>query len=551
MFTNKIFALILLIGILLCTSDAWAKKSFSTSLVNTPVVVTMGDPAGTSLTYRIKNTNTGGDLGKSINKMEFDLNAPYQWSATTVAPAGWSITTLTSTKIVFTVTADTIPPKIATGSTQDFTLILAAIPSGAQDSTDNLKSVKATYDDGKPPINGSTAFTSWTRKSLSIDSFTAVDNATGLSASTPGSTLTVTLTVTNRSTSNWTGIVSNPQPPTATIALSPTTTVTTSSNPSINLNAGQTGPLVWTYTIGSSCTVSNPPSGTVSFSVTNVQNSTNVATSKSSTSNTVDIGCFNAAFEPFNTCATSGDTMTVRADLTNKFGNDITSATPTLTTGGTATMTRVSGPTPASTTVGKNGGIATVTWSYTITGNPGNTYFFTVSATGTLQSTPAKPVTTPVATSSAGSIFVPPSLQQATPITTDRFQMVTVLFTLTNSFCSNTIEKVGIGLPSNAWAYQDSSALINNSGAIIEDWTSTISGSTVSFTDGTPMGANGLGSGNFSIAFTQIPSAQGTYNFSTTITKNDGTILSGSVIVTVGGTPGPNLSNPKLFKENY
>ncbi len=548
---TKIFAFLVALGMLLCVPKAWAAKNFTITLVNAPVVVTMGDPAGTVLTYQIKNTNTGLDVVDNINKMEFNLNAPYTWSASTTAPAGWSVTRPTTTKLVFT----TSTSMIATGSTQSFSLVLGIIPQGTQDSTDLLRSVIATYDDTRQKILNNQASTSWTRKSLAINSFTAVDSVTGQAASSPGVTLTVTLSVTNRSTSNWTGIVSVPQPPTANITWTTgSTTITTTNNPSINLNSGQTGTLVWTYTIGSSCSVGTPPAGTVYFSVTNVRDSTNSATSKSAVSNTVNIGCFSAAITLSNNCAASGGTVTVTMTLTNRYANNITGATPTLTPGGTATKTLSSGPTPASVSVSANGGTATITWVYTITGTSGQTYLFTGSATGTLQSTPTETVSTPIATSlttgtvSGASPGVTISTSTGSALTTDRNQSATLIFDIPNSLCSDAISGVAITLPSAAWVPQDSSSVINNAGFTYDNWTSTISGSVVSFTAaGTNLAI--AGTGDFAITFSLIPSAA-TYTFPIVLTLAAGGTVSTSATVTVGA-PGLGLSSPGLFKENY
>jgi hypothetical protein len=559
---TKIILLLAVVGTAFCVPKAWAAKNFTITLVNAPVAVTMGDPAGSVLTYQIKNTNTGGDSGNSINQMEFNLNAPYTWSNTTTAPAGWSITTRTTTKIIFTVTANTTPPKIATGSTQNFSLILGAIPSGAQDSTDLLRSAIATYDDTRTKILNNPASSSWTRKSLSIDSFTAVDSVTGQTASSPGRTLTVTLTVTNRSTTSpWSGIVAvcSPASPCPGVTQSGIS-VSTGSSPSTSINAGLSGTLVWSYTIASSCGVANPPSGTVFFTVNNVRNSTSVATSKNGpyTTATVNVGCFSAviAFGSGSSCAVSGETVDVKMTLTNQFGNNITGATATLTPAAPpATKTYVSGPTPASVSVSSGGGTATIDWFYTITGTPGQTYIFTGSATGTLQSSPTKSVSTPTATSATGKIQTAITLPQITGFTTDRNQNVTVGFSFSNTLCANAIKKVAIILPAG-WSYLDSSALITNAGSTFDDWTSALSGSTVTFTYGTSMTYNNLGSGDFVITFTQIPSTAATYTFPMVLTQD----VAGDPTVSVSPDPtvkvdppgaGAGLVNPKLFKENY
>ena len=513
--------------------------------MNAPVVVTMGDAAGTQLIYRIRNANTNPDTGDSITKVEFNLNAPYTWSNTTAAPAGWQRTTLSATQIIFTAVS---PTKIATGSSQDFTLILGTIPSGAQDSTDLLRSVKSTYDDAKSDIMNNPASSAWKRKSLQVNSFTAVDSVTGLQASSPGRQLTVTLVVTNRSTLNWTGIVSVPQPPNTVIAwTSGSTTITTGSSPSLNLISGQTGTLTWTYTIGSNCGVVTPPVGSAYFSITNLKDSSNAVTSKPVTSNTVAIGCFTGVIALSSTSISSGTNVTVTMTLRNGFAQSITAVGAMLATGGTATSTFVSGSGPnySSTTIAA-GATITATWVYTITGSAAQTYFFTGSVSGTLQTVPTKAVNAVVNASAVGSIISPLTITATTSATADRYKTVSVGWDFTNTQ-PNPVKTVEITFPAG-WVFGDGSCLINNAGTEVDDWTVGVAGSIVTFTAGTNMIPGDTG--KFIIIFSDIPAVQSGYIFPVKVTESAPGNPSTTINTTVNvGAAGAGITSPGLWKE--
>ena len=538
-------ALGVMVGLFINQNDACAAKKATFTLVN-PVSVTMGDAAGNQLTYRVRNANTGKDAGDSITTVEFQLNSPYTWSTPITAPTGWSAALSADRRTVtFTVTSNTIPPKIATNSTQDFILVLGAIPAGAQDSTDMLRSVKATYDDNKTWTMNNPASSAWTRKSLLINSFTAVDTLTGLQASSPGGSLTVTLTVTNRSTTNWTGIISVPQPPNAVIAWnSGTTTITTGSNPMLSLNAGQTGTLVWTFTIGSNCGGGNPPTGSVYFSITNLKNATNAVTSKSAISNTVAIGCFTGVIALSSYSISSGTNVTVTMTLRNGFGNSITGVAAALVPGGTTTKALVSGPTYTSTTI--PAGVAmTWTWVYTITGAATDTYSFTGTATGIVS---GKAVSATVNPSLIGSIISPLTVSVSTSATADQYKTVSVAWDFTNTQ-PNPIKKVEITLPSADWIFGNGSSLTNYLGTEYDDWTVSISGPVVTFAPG----VNNIGignTGNFVIIFSDIPASQADYTFPVTLTEAATGDPITSVTTTVNvGAAGTAITTPGIWKD--
>lgn len=540
-----LLAILLFAGLCLVGArDAFAARSFSLTLVNAPVVVTMGDPAGTVLTYRITNTNTGGDAAKNITTVEFNVAAPYSWAAGIAAPTGWQITVQTATRVTFTVTAGTVPPKIARNASQDFTLVLGAIPSAAQDTTSALSSVKATYDGGgQTKTYNNPASSAWTRKSLAITSFTALDATTGLQSSFPGGQLTVTLTVVNRSSSNWTGIVSVPQPPSTVISGNPT--VATVSSPSINLNAGQTGSLVWTYTIGGSCGVANPPAGSVSFSVTNARNSTNATTSKSAASNAVEIGCYTGSLGMSATCLSSGTDVTVAMTLKNGYASDISNVAASVVPGGTATKTYKSGPQYSSTTI-VSGGTATATWVYTITGTAGQTFSFTGTATGKLP--PNKTVNASVSPSAAGAIVAVPAIGVSpAALPSDKGKSAALTWSFTNTLC-NPVKRVAVTVPAG-WTYLDGSGLITNSGTVYDDWSDSLAGSTVTFNAGTNMSA-AVGAGVFTV-FVNAPSAQAAYAFPVTLTEAAAgdPVTSLTTTVSISGATGSGMTRPGLWGE--
>ncbi len=512
--------LVFLVSLLLVAvyqTEAWAAK-YSISIAKTTgapaVILTMGNAvAGTTLSYDIKNLGTGG----SVYKIAFTVPSGYTLDAAQAgdAPLNWNTATLSNGNRTMTfATAQNGGSTIPRNTTRTFILRLssAAVPALNQDGTVALSSVVATYNNNRTATLNNPAGTTWSVRSLAIINITAVDSVTGLQSTTPGGSITVMLTVMNRSTGNWTGIISIPQPPTVAVVWNTgSTTVTTLSNPSITLNAGQTGNLVWTYAVGSACGGAGSPSGSVTFSVTGVRNSTNVATSVAAavTSNSVAIGCFTGTISLNPTCLASGTNTTVTMTLNNGFAYNITGVTAPADPGfsGTATRTLVAPyPTYTSTNIA-SGGTATVTWVFTITGAvpPSKTYSFTGGAVnGTLQSAPVKAVTASITPSLIGTIVTPPIFP--TPIATipsDKNKMVDISWTFTNTLC-NPVNQVAITVPAAGWTYLDGSAVITNAAvSYYDDWNVAMAGTVVTFTAGTSIIVGG--SGTFTLFFSQTP----------------------------------------------
>ena len=513
--------LVCLISLLLmvaCQTEAWAAK-YSISIAKTAaspaVILTMGNVvAGTTLSYDITNLGTGG----SVYRVAFTVPTGYTLAPAQAgdAPANWNSAALSNGNRTMTfATTQNGGSTIARNATKTFILRLssAAVPALNQDGTVTLSSVVATYNNNRTAILNNPAASTWSVRSLAINSITAVDSVTGQQSTTPGGSITVTLSVTNRSTGNWTGIISIPQPPTVAVVWNiGGTTITPGPNPSITLNAGQTGNLVWTYAVGSACGGAGSSSGSVTFSVTGVRNNTNVATSVTAAvaSNSVAIGCFTGTIALNPACLASGTNTTVAMTLQDGFLYQITGVTAPANPGfaGTAARTWVSGPTYIPGTTINAAGMITVTWVFTITGAAGQTFQFTGgTVTGTLQTAPTKPVTASITPSPVGTIVTPPTFPiPIATIASDKNKMVDVSWSFNSNLC-NTVNQVAITVPAG-WTYLDGSALITdtNTGIAYDDWNVATAGAVVTFTAGTSIPNSPLpGNGTFTLFFSQTP----------------------------------------------
>jgi hypothetical protein len=567
----RIGGLILFVSFLLVAighREAWAAK-YSITIARTPsspaVVLTMGNAiAGTMLSYDVTNRGTGGNL----YQIDFTVPSGYTLAAATLpgdAPAGWTTAVLSNGNRTMTfATTQNGASTIPRNAMQTFILRLnsVAVPALIQDGTVALATVKATYDNGKAATLSNAASSSWSVKSLAVVGFTAIDSVTGQQATVPGGTLTVTLTLANRSTGNWTGIISVPQPPAvAAVWSTGNAAVTTISSPAISLNAGQTGNLVWIFAVGGACGGANSPSGSVTFSVTSARNGTNTATavSATATSNSVAIGCFTGNIGPSQTCVTSGANITITMNLTNQFNNNIAGITAPADPGGsgTAARTRVSGPTfPGGTTAAPPPPSPppplSVTWVYTITGAPGQTFLFSGgTVTGTLQAAPPKTVTASITPSPAGNIVSQPTVTPSpATIPSDKNRMVDISWSFDNKLC-NPVSQVAIAVPAG-WMYLDGSALITNNGAAYDDWSVNTAGSVVTFTGGTSIVSpvTGVGNGTFTLFFSQTPNAQANYAFPVVITDSVmGPLPAVNTTVAVGAAAGSGMAPAGLWGE--
>jgi len=294
--------------------------------------VTMNEPS--TLNFTVTNGNL--TTTQSISNVTFAL--PYTVADGT-PPPGWKVTYIVNNFIRF----DTVDPNDPSCSTQAIGNGVSAVfgiavtaPAAAAESTDTLTSVSAANDCNSA---GSDSYSfvqtgtlpSWTRRGLGA-TMTATPATTGVNG-----TVTLSMAVTNRAT----GTPNNVAPANPTVNGATATKLTGPSPASANLASGAAQTFTWTYQATST--------GTLSFTDT----ATNGTVSTPSiTSNTVQVG-----------------------------GSALSTITPSsLTTGGSATLTLASGPTPASLASLAAGASTSFSWAYTVTGSAGGTFSFSGSA---------------------------------------------------------------------------------------------------------------------------------------------------------------------------
>lgn len=589
-----LFAIIfILLGFFSFSSFAFAAKTYTIALVS-GYPVTMGD-ASSTLCFRVTNTSTAPDTGAAIRQIDFNFSTTptvYEFSPATTAPSGFTVDSYTTSRIEFRV----VPAGsgITAGNYLDFCLVVTgpnqgSIMQDAQDvTTDTFSAVNVTLDTDFTRIGG---IPIWTRKSLAI-SLVATPSSVGV-----GDTITVTMNVTNRSTATQSGITANPDPPgrtysggagvtltggptysqtaltsniddsqttipvsstsgfpssgriqidnelidytgtTATsftgatrgvggtTATSHTQNTTVYGRSSLTLSSGESSTITWTF--------SADATGTVYFT-SSAENSGVTATSKSRDSNVVVIGDFTAIVTATPLSVISGQTVTVKMTVSNNGSSTLTDITPTLTSGGTATATLSSGPTPSSISslgVGESG---IFEWEYTITGSEGQTYYFEGYATSGAQ-------ITNTSTSEEGEITQYAVTVTPSTVATGTTTNTTFTWTVYNRG-GYVVKEVNIGIPlprtsdcvaTQGWGYVSDTPPAN--------WTSTTAGtpvSSVTFSANNPVDTYGIpvgGSKDFEITFNCVPqvTSDTDYNFPVLITDKNNNQATVNTTITV------------------
>lgn len=509
---NKLFLFLLItLCALVCAprEAAAVPNSFTVTMTTTTPDVTMGDPAGTTLTYSITNGNGNG----SITQLQFTAPAGFTWQGCGALPSGW--TCGAGGAVSLTISAGTV---IAPGSTlTPVPLILNAIPSlGGNNLSGSLASVRATFSKGLSPISITPANTFPRVHSLLM---TLVPSSYNVGA---GCYFTLTMTVTNKSTSAITGVTSVPKPPTVTGVGA---TATTTSNPA-NLNlaaSGGAGTMVWTYTAGATA-------GTLTFTAyARDTATTHTSSSVTTASITVSTGIscnFTVTIAVTPDCLYSGSMATFTMTVTNNTGGTINTVTPSALTKyvtGAANIGAFTGPSPASIASLANGASGTFTWTATVTGNINDTYYVTGYATS---ASPA--YTTATATSNTEDIdgYIVTVNPAATYAGSTNEELV---WTIRNYGC-NTISNVLITVPAGWTASTDGYALVTNTiGNQIDTW--TLSGTTFTSDSSTNNVQQGSTVNNFYLRFSATPSVIVATNYTFNITVTDAT--SPTPIVTV------------------
>jgi hypothetical protein len=563
--------------IILWQTSAEAARSFTVTQTNPapPAPVTMGTTV--SFTFRITNTNTGGNSGERIYEVRFRLpGTGNTFSSTTAAPVGWTRTAYSTTSVTFR--ASSWNNSIATAGNgpttfMDFTLVLVLRTTSA-DTTETLRDARSSYTTTTtgPPFTRLSRVTvsnpgSWALKSLEITSFQFTDlSGNPVTSVVSGTSFRLVMTVRNRSTVTQSSIVSNPPSPTpvkngaggttGTVNESLTSTVY-SPNP-LTLASGASGTITFTYSTNSN------DDGTIYFTA-NARNNSNNATSATATSPTLDVSRFSAGITISPACAYNGQNITVTMLLTNGFPYNIINVTPTLNTAG-APVSYVSGPSPSS----PNGpvpadGTFTFTWTYQISGGTiGQTFNFTGSATGTGQTGGNPTRTTSTSTSNTArrggyNITLTLTPDQVDASSTNQ----ELLFSVENQGCAN-VNSVSIAIPSGWTTAGDNYSLIEQAGSnppLEDTWTvSSVPGTNpVVFTASggqLPLDLASPKSGDFAIVFSTTPATNTVDTFNVTITDANGTPLTksgGSVTVNSFNTApgGGNYTRTQILQENF
>ncbi len=518
------------------TADAARNFTFTqTNPLPASAVFTMGDTA--PVTFRIANTNGGGNNGERIYKVKFDADGATTFSASTAAPAGWTRIAYSATSVTFQ--ANSWADAIAVGSPEDFQVQLLGSSNNNANNEDLNKATvyySAVYPFSEVANKNQKNKGGWAWRalvtSLQITDLTGAPIAT-LAA---GSSFRLVMTVQNRSKATQNGIVSNPTPPspfkTGTVTQGLTSTVY-SPNP-LNLGTIGTGTDTGTITFTYSTAVSD--NGTIYFTAF-VQNGAGNATSKTVPSPilTVTTNRFIANISVNPICAYNGQNITVAMSLTNGFGNDIVSVTPTLNPSVGAPVVCPPNPTPAAPNgpvLANNAGTYTFQWVCLVTGGTiGQTFTFSGSATGT-QQPPGVVRTTPPTISPTSSVggYVP--VITPFPVQPNASSAnVELMWTITNQGCAN-VNSVSISIPVE-WTLSagDNYSLVNDS---LENTWNVAGTNPVVFT--APSLAEQLLTvqpGEFCLVFSSTPTAPMTSTFNIDVTDANGITATLPTTITV------------------
>lgn len=342
-----------------------------------------------AITLRVTNTNTGANTTESINRVRFRFPSGMIINTTGhIAPAGWSWSIdIQNNRITFTSGNQTY--NIVTNNFKDFVISLNVQPANT-DIVENLSEVRVRYSPGNNTVTkNNLTNVSWARRGLKIISMLASPEILN-----SGDPFTLTISVQNLSLVTQSNITANPNPPaeTSTGGFDPSTT----SNPIIpSLGVLATANLVYNYTTLAS------DEGTVYFTC-NVRNGNNNTTGISTNSNTVYIGRFKVVISYDIPCPLTEEKINVVMTVTNNNPYSLTNVTPYLSTHGTASLVRLSGPVPATIPILNSGNTATFSYIYQISGSYNDTFYFSGYAIGTKTTPPPGIRQTPIYTTNTG-----------------------------------------------------------------------------------------------------------------------------------------------------
>lgn len=546
--------MVLVLGLWIESSDAANNfVAAQTPAPNAPV--SMGTTG--TLTYRITNSNTGGDAGERIHEVRFRMSGGRStFSSAVAAPPGWTRTSYSTTSVTFR--ANSWANCIVTGSFLDFPIVFNFRQTTA-DTNELLRDIRArsTGTTGGPPFRNAGSDTDsnqggWTLKALAIAMQITDTGGTPITSLVAGDSYRLVMTVTNRSTTIQSSIVSVNNPPAQTASFTgaaPTNVPPAVNSPNpLTLASGASGTVTFSYNTSATAY------GTVYYTAY-ARNSSGSATSPIVVSPTLFVGLFTATVTVSpSSCLYSGQSFTVQMQLTNRYGFDITGVTPTMSVSLVgAPLTVTSGPSPATGTVTGSGGTLTVTWIYQVTAAAnGESFTFDGSASGTgggqTRSTSASSLTTKAGGYSIG-------LNQTNASSTNE----EIAWVFDNNGCAAT-NWVEVNYPAS-WTWgggsEDRYSLVETGvGTSVENtWTvSTPTGTSVRFT--APAVADRLyigGEGDFRLTFSSTPASTGS-SITVTVTDANGTsvvVPTGAVTVNSFNAGGLNDASGLIWQEQF
>jgi hypothetical protein len=355
------------LGVLCCglsvpalAADAWTITHTSGNSVMSEI---------STMQFTIANTGTGtgthliNTFTLQLNQQKYDIDGG-------LAPPGWVVSTVDRKNKKITFTASGACPKgLALGQAASFSVRVIGADA-ASDVTGESFILNGNSTSATDTCAGNFAFPTptgamtWSRIGLAA-SMSVFPRTLDI-----GQTVTVTMTITNRSTAAQSAIA--PFQPTVTgsanlgLIAGPTPA-------NLSLGTDVTGSIQWTFianTRGIAYFSSSARNASVSSDPVN--------------SLEADIGIFPGAVTVSPAQVTDGSTVTVRlvaSDNSPDPYQNVVPAVPVFT--GTASATLLSGPTPSTVTTLPAGSAAAFQWSYRINGVAGDTFQFSAQATAT------------------------------------------------------------------------------------------------------------------------------------------------------------------------
>jgi len=311
--------------------------------------VTIDSPS--RLVFKVTNT----DAAEGLSRITLRFPSGYRLTNGS-APPGWTVDLSTGGEISFRTSDEAkCTGAIAPGSALVFGVEVVG-PASRSVTPDSLVSAQAEQSCRGVAVDPPATLPSWDR--LGIEA--------ALAAGPPilglGGTVTVTLTVTNRSTVDLSDI-SPLLSPTGTGGVSGVAGPTPGN---LTLAPGASGSMTWTARAVSP--------GTVSFSGQAVSKS---VTSPSVRSDTLYVADLDVSLSVTPEQVVSGQDVRVEMTVTNRGPIRVTNVTPSsLAFGGTAVSSAAAGPSPASLPVLEPGQSTAFAWAATIVGKGGETYAF-------------------------------------------------------------------------------------------------------------------------------------------------------------------------------